>query len=265
MQELVLVGNDGYVKLVDWMGGDISAVNAARASYMKEVREMRPADERLLSFLSENGHTSPFRHAFVTVEIKAPIMVARQWFKYRVGSAHTGDTAELLGIEIPPEFLAAIAWGGQGDDGAHGFGDLLQGRNEASRRYITLHPDFYIPSIWRGAPASSKQGSSGAVPENISSEATKRLLEITSAALDAYEWALSAGICAEQARLFLPAYSLYTVWRWTASLQSLQHFLSQRLGHDAQSEIREYAEAVLRVTEPIFPASLKKIKEFSRE
>jgi thymidylate synthase (FAD) len=48
----------------------------------------------------------------------------------------------------------------------------------------------------------------------------------------------------EQARLFLSAYGMYVRWYWTASLQSVCHFLNQRLNHDAQKEIQFYAEAI---------------------
>lgn len=247
----------GYVRLVDWMGDDLSVTNAARASYMKETKKLRPADERLISFLAEHGHMSPFRHAMVQLEIKAPLMVARQWFKYRIGAAHTPDTAEFLGLEVPE----ALLWGGQGDDGGSGAGDLLQGRNEASRRYVTLPPEFYVPApdAWRSTPEDSKQGSGAPLGTDSGAEATRRLLATIERGIAEYEWALAQGICAEQARLFLPAYGLMTVWRWTSSVQAVAHFLKQRLGDDAQAEIRCYAEAVRDLTQPLFPHSLARL------
>ncbi len=72
-----------------------------------------------------------------------------------------------------------------------------------------------------------------------------------------YEAALADGICAEQARLFLPAYGMYVRWYWTASLQSVAHFLAQRLEHDAQKEIQLYAKAILELIRPMFPVSLE--------
>jgi thymidylate synthase (FAD) len=72
-----------------------------------------------------------------------------------------------------------------------------------------------------------------------------------------YEKALDAGIAPEQARLFLPAYGLYVRWRWTVSLQGVMAFLEQRLGHDAQVEIQEYAKAVRNLTEQSFPQTMK--------
>ncbi|WP_342774604.1 FAD-dependent thymidylate synthase [Paenibacillus piri] len=71
-----------------------------------------------------------------------------------------------------------------------------------------------------------------------------------------YEQALADGICAEQARLFLPSYGMYVRWYWTASVQSVAHFLIQRLEHDAQKEIQDYAKAVLELTKSIYPTSL---------
>jgi len=81
----------GYVRLVDTLGNDLSVVNAARVSYDKESSEFSERDEKLLSFLWREKHTSPFRHAAVTFEIYAPLMVARQWWKYAVSSTHIDD------------------------------------------------------------------------------------------------------------------------------------------------------------------------------
>jgi thymidylate synthase (FAD) len=74
----------GYVRLVDVMGTDLSVVNAARASFQKEsdfdlAGEVKPSDKKLIQYLANNNHMSPFRHAFATFEVKAPLMVARQW------------------------------------------------------------------------------------------------------------------------------------------------------------------------------------------
>lgn len=224
----------GYVRLVDVMGSDLTPVNAARVSYNKESKEMTSKDERLLKFLAREGHSSPFRHCFLQFEVYAPLMVARQWHKYRIGSTH---------LEEQDNFDALEAW------------------NESSRRYITEEPTFYIPSFneWRSKPANSKQGSGDYVPIEIGNPATKRLMEAVDKQLADYEWALENGICAEQARLFLPAYGLYVRWYWSTSLQGVCHFLSQRLEHDAQKEIQDYAKAVLELTKDKFPISVQEL------
>ena len=104
---LIEVLDKGYVRLVDSMGNDLSVVNAARVSFASESKEMSVKDAHLIDFLIRENHMSPFRHAFITFEIKAPMMVARQHWKYVVGSDHTMDS-----------------W------------------NESSRRYITSEPEF---------------------------------------------------------------------------------------------------------------------------
>ena len=236
----------GYVTLVDYMGSDLSVVNAARASYAKEKTEMEKKDERLIKFLAEHGHMSPFRHATVTFQISAPMMVARQWFKYRIGSSHTADTAEMIGYN-------------NGDD--DGFDDTLNARNEASRRYITIDTEFYIPKAneWRSKPENSKQGSGEKIDSVMGSIFTWELERYIKMGEKLYEQLMDKGVCAEQARLALPMYGLYTSWRWTCSLAAVAHFLNQRLNNDAQVEIQEYAKAIYELVKPLFDVSMKSL------
>ena len=65
----------GFVTLVDHMGSDLSVVNSARVSFGKRTEELRPRDKRLINYLWEHNHSSPFRHASVQFHIKAPIFV----------------------------------------------------------------------------------------------------------------------------------------------------------------------------------------------
>jgi len=126
------------VDLVDCMGTDLSVVNAARVSMAKEsvwdleqvgffkVTKLSDADVKLIGYLAKNKHWTPFSHPQITFRIKAPIFVARQWFKHMIGIT----------------------------------------RNEESRRYIDSEPEFFIPDTVRTRPAVSiKQGSGGAHPE----------------------------------------------------------------------------------------------------
>lgn len=229
---ILQVLDKGYVRLVDHMGSDLTVVNAARVSYAKESKELSDKDVRLIKFLAREGHTSPFRHAIMQFEIYAPLMVARQWWKYVVGSAHFEGT-----------------------------GDSLEAWNESSRRYITEEPAFYIPSgdQWRSQPENSKQGSGEPLSWELGSKYTNELMEYVEQGISKYEQALADGICAEQARLFLPAYGMYVRWYWTASLQSVCHFLNQRLEHDAQKEIQDYARAILELSKPMFGVSIDEL------
>ena len=111
------------VELIDKMGDDISVVNAARVSYSKQSKTFTLKDEKLIKYLAEHEHWSPFAHASMQFRIKAPIFVARQLVKHQVG----------------------LVW------------------NEVSRRYVDFPPELYRPEAWRGRPMNSKQGSDGAV------------------------------------------------------------------------------------------------------
>lgn len=225
--------DNGYVRLVNTMGSDLTVANAARVSFSKESHELSEKDIKLIKFLAREGHTSPFRHAIAQFEIYAPLMVARQWWKYVIGSTHMEGT-----------------------------GDSLEAWNESSRRYITEEPVFYVPKEdeWRSAPANSKQGSGELLDwQTVGGESTHVLRQHVERSLQLYEDALKGGMCAEQARLFLPAYGMYVRWYWTASLQSVCHFLAQRLEHDAQKEIQLYAKAILELIKEKFPVSIEEL------
>jgi thymidylate synthase (FAD) len=217
----------GYVRLVDILGNELSVVNAARVSYDKESKSridgsLTIADQRLIKFLWDEKHTSPFRHSAMTFEVYAPLMVARQWWKYAVASTHTDDQ---------------------------------NGWNESSRRYITENEEFYIPKgdEWRSKPENSKQGSGEPLVSDIGGYFTNKLWDTIESGKKLYDKALEAGIAPEQARLFLPAYGMYVRWRWTVSLHGVLNFLEQRLESDAQAEIRDYAVAVRDLTKQSFP------------
>ena len=111
------------VDFIDKMGSDLTVVNAARVSYAKTKDLMDAKDEKLIKFLAEHNHLSPFGHASIQFRIKAPIFVARQLVKHQVG----------------------LVW------------------NEVSRRYVDYEPELFEPKTWRGRPQNSKQGSDGEV------------------------------------------------------------------------------------------------------
>ena len=234
LMEKIDVLNLGYVNLVSTMGNDLEVANAARVSYDKRSElnddsSLKKKDEKLIDFLWKEEHTSPFRHCVLSFEIYAPLMVARQHWKYAVASTFVDDQ---------------------------------NGWNESSRRYITEEPAFYIPTaeMWRSAPENSKQGSGDPVNYGLGIELTMRLFNMIEAAEKDYTHALVMGVCAEQARLFLPAYGMYVRYRWTTSLHGVMHFTQQRMAHDAQVEITEYARAIATLSEKYFPYCIGLVK-----
>ena len=111
------------VELIDKMGSDLTVVNAARVSFAKKKTSFDIKDEKLIKYLAEHNHWSPFAHCSLQFKIKAPVFVARQLVKHQVG----------------------LSW------------------NEVSRRYVDFPPEVYKPESWRGRPVNSKQGSAGTV------------------------------------------------------------------------------------------------------
>jgi len=204
MSEPIEVGK-GFVSLIDKMVSDVDlkVVNSARISMGKQTNEMRPIDQRLIKYLADHEHTTPFRHSYVSFHIKAPIFVLRQWMKHQVG----------------------CSW------------------NEISGRYVKFDLDFWSPDEWRESAEDVKQGSGGRVDIPVQTALDQAYLEACHSAFDTYESLIQMGACHEQARACLPL-SLYSECYWTASLQAVSHFLKLRLDSHAQSEIRDYAQAV---------------------
>lgn len=77
--------NKGYVTILEYMGGDPAILRNARICYRSESKG-KDSDRRLLRHLLRNRHMTPFEAAVFTFEVKAPIFVARQWMRHRVGS-----------------------------------------------------------------------------------------------------------------------------------------------------------------------------------
>lgn len=156
--------SDGFVELVDHMGDDLAIVNAARVSYAGSSDKWTDRDDKLLKYLWEHDHTSPFRHGHVKFRIKAPIFVLRQWMKHQVG----------------------CAW------------------NEQSARYTKIEESFFYPDHFRLQDSKNKQGSGGYLDDNREDEALTLLAQGYQVAYYNYLRLLDLGVCREQARMILP-------------------------------------------------------------
>ena len=119
MDTCVQVLDKGYVQLLDTFGDDLTVVNAARVSYNKQATELTQKDEKLIKYLADNNHNTPFFHPQIRMRLKMPIFVAREWFRHQIGFA----------------------------------------RNEVSRRYVDYEPEMYSPTLVRARDAKLKQGS----------------------------------------------------------------------------------------------------------
>lgn len=133
--------------------------------------------------------------------------------------------------------------------------------NEISYRYVKAAREFYVPAPERmqRQSTSNKQGSAVELVDDP--EACATIMRYSNErAFDAYEALLEKGLAAELARAVLPV-ATYTEWYWQQDLHNLLHLLKLRLDPHAQYEIRVYAEAMLKLIEPLYPTVLAAWRE----
>src|SRR5437763_11858907 len=85
-EDTIQVLDHGFVRLDDCMATDLSVVNAARVSFARRKEVMDESDEGLVRFLMRDRHGTPFEHNSFRFHVRAPLFVAREWFRHRVGS-----------------------------------------------------------------------------------------------------------------------------------------------------------------------------------
>lgn len=226
-QKINVLDSIGFVEYVMHMGDDLAVANAARVSFNKESiwQEhdhegkgiLSSKDEKLISYLAKHKHWTPFAHPQITLRIKAPIFIRTQLFKHKVGFVE----------------------------------------NEVSRRYVSDPPSVYFPH-WRSKPTNgAKQGSEDFMVIDDDYNSVNRHYEMTvREALLAYNDLLKRGVAPEQARAVLPQ-GTYTEWWWTGSLSAYARVYQQRIDSHAQWEIQQYAHAIGKIIEPLFPQSWK--------
>ncbi len=215
----------GFVRLVDYMGGDARIVQAARVSYGAGTKTVRE-DAGLIDYLLRNQHTSPFEQVVLTFHIKLPIFVARQWVRHR--------TARLNEIS--------------------GRYSVMQ--NEF---YLPAEQDVAVQS------ADNKQGrSSECVPKEFADGTRTMVAKGQEDAYAAYTRLVESGLARELARINLPL-SLYTEIYWQCDLHNLMHFLKLRLDGHAQKEIRDYAAVILEICRTVAPLTIESFENNVRQ
>ena len=132
--------------------------------------------------------------------------------------------------------------------------------NELSARYSVVEEQAYEPDILRGQSQVNKQCSDG-VLEELPSSVNEEMHTHIQKSFELYNSLLSQGVCREQARGVLPQ-STYTSIVWKMDLHNLMHFLQLRMHETAQWEIREYANAIFKLIEPLVPLTMEAFKDF---
>lgn len=208
----------GFVRLVDYMGSDLSIVRNARVSYDADWRagEDQGSDARLINYLYNNGHNTPFEACTLTFDVKAPIFVFRQWHRHRT-----------------------------------------QSYNELSARYRELPTEFYVPDT-EVVTLQSKDNKQMRTKEvhPMADEFRAIMNRQNHEAFQKYHLMIESGCPRELARSILPV-ATYSHMFATMNLHNLFRFLGERLHEHAQWEIRQYAEAILELIRPIFPVAVK--------
>ena len=214
-QKLHVLDGIGFVELMETFGDDLTVVNAARVSFAKESTVFESRDEKLVQYLANHDHITPFFHPQLRFRLKMPIYVAREWFRHTVGFA----------------------------------------RNEVSRRYVDDRPECYLPpeESLRERDTNKKQGSKP-TPIETAAEVQEKIREFNEHSIGIYETLLELKLAPEVARGVLPQ-SMYTEFIETGSLSAYARLCALRTDPQAQVEIQVYARAVSELLETRFPVS----------
>jgi len=213
LDQEIKVLDHGFVRLVDYMGGDDRIVQTARVSYGEGTKTIRQ-DAGLIDYLLRHEHTSPFEHVIFEFHCKMPIFVARQWIRHR--------TARL---------------------------NEISGRYSVMKDEFYLPPRDQIAL----QSLDNKQGrEKEAVPVDLQDKVLELLKSDQSASYANYSEILDDGIARELARINLPL-SMYTEWYWQMDLKNMLHFLKLRMDSHAQWEIQEYARAIATIVQAVCP------------
>jgi thymidylate synthase (FAD) len=225
----VNVLDKGWIELIDLMphpdsdiSGDLAIVNAARVSFLGESKGAE-RDKKLLFYLMQHRHTSPFEMVEFKFRCRAPLVTWWQWVRHRTWNY-----------------------------------------NAQSGRYTPFEEnDFYVPDVWRRQAKDNKQASEGEVDTIDNETLTKQLIDHYDASFALYDDAIKKGVSREQARLFLPGFSVYYTWVMKTDAHNLLNFLRLRMASDAQHEIRVYAEAIYETFfKPTLPWTAEAFEKF---
>ena len=210
------------------MGTDLSVVNAARVSFGKKSGwanfksgdahrgVLHDKDRKLIHYLAEHKHLSPFGHCFASFHIKAPVFVARQLVKHKF--LRWNEISRRY-VDSEPEFYEPDVWRGRSEDKKQG----------SSGEINVEHSDFYVTDL----------GDDGTLND---------------AALFTYQSLLEKGVCPEQARMVLPQ-STMTEWYWSGSLDAFADMCNLRCTSDTQLETRLVANQICDSMKKLFPVS----------
>ncbi|MDF1546000.1 MAG: FAD-dependent thymidylate synthase [bacterium] len=213
----------GFVRLIDYMGGDNAIVQAARVSYGDGTKKVSE-DRGLIRYLLRHKHTTPFEMVEFKFHVKLPIFIARQWIRHR--SANVNE---------------------------------YSGRYSVMREEFFLPK----PKELRYQSTVNKQGRSDKeVPPEAAQLIIDYLKKSQTDAYAKYSEMVDDGLARELARINLPL-SLYTEWYWKIDLHNLMHFLRLRMDSHAQREIQEYAIIMAGMVKAVCPVAYEAFMDYT--
>ena len=206
----------------DWHG-DLEIVRNARVSYNADWRAgaEEGSDQRILKYMFEHQHTSPFEAMVFTFEIKCPLAIARQWQRHRTWS-YNEISARYTRLE-------------------EGF-------------YVPDTEDVGVQH------ATNKQASDFSQTNDAAVDYVRALYHHSVEGFKRYDEALRLGIPRERARFFLGT-NTYTRFFGTVDLHNLMHFIRLRYDNHAQWEIQQYGAALLELIKPIVPETAAMLED----
>jgi len=211
--------------LIDYMGSDLSVVNAARVSFGKKHDTFQDKDKKLIHYLAKHKHLSPFGHAFASFHVKAPIFVARQLVKHKF--LRWNEISRRY-VDDEPEFYMPDQWRGRSADKKQGSEGVV----------TTFHPL--------------------GEPEDISYHISRGL---NYGVLVLYKNLIEEGVAPEQARMVLPQ-STMTEWIWSGSLDAFADMCNLRCKPDTQYESQLVANQIDDKMMELFPVSWEALRSY---
>jgi thymidylate synthase (FAD) len=218
--------DQGFIRVVDYMGDDAAVVQAARVSYGKGTKQVS-TDQGLINYLMRHRHTTPFEMCEIKLHVKLPIFVARQWIRHRTANVN----------EYSARYSVL-------DDGSY--------RPELDQLAAQA--------------AHNRQGRGEALDSARAAAVRDRLDASAEAAEATYRWLLGdaagePGLSRELARMVLPL-SAYTQWYWKVDLHNLLHFVALRADAHAQYEIRAYADVLMEIIDKWVPITAAAFRDY---
>lgn len=206
--------DDGFVRVVDYLGNDAAIVQAARVSYGVGTRKLHE-DRGLIRYLLRHRHTTPFEMCEVKLHVRVPMDAWRQWIRHRTANVNEYSTRYSVAI------------------------DSAQSTDAGT---------------WRLQSPSNRQGSSGFAATTVGERLTAEEREFHALARRVYQDRLDAGIAREQARKDLPlstyteAYWKIDLWNL---LHFLELRLDEHAQHEIRQYAKAIAERIVASWVPI--------------